>query len=84
MSSGIYAIAHIGNLKLFVGEASKLSQKWPPMLAQLNSGKFPHAMLQQVWITEGGKRHFSFHTKAEIIGDLDILGIEELLAETAT
>ncbi|PLZ90569.1 hypothetical protein [Fischerella thermalis] len=29
MSSDIYAIAHIGDFKLFVGEASKLSQKWP-------------------------------------------------------
>ncbi|BAU08699.1 hypothetical protein NIES592_19600 [Fischerella major NIES-592] len=83
MSSGIYAIAHIGDFKLFVGEASKLSQKWPPMLVQLNSGTFPHAMLQQVWNIEGGKRHFSFHTKAEIISDQDILGVEEFLAEAA-
>ncbi|MBF1989881.1 hypothetical protein [Fischerella thermalis] len=53
------------------------------MLVQLNSGTFPHAMLQQVWDIEGGKRHFSFHTKAEIISDQDILGIEEFLAEAA-
>ncbi|KOP28352.1 hypothetical protein AMR41_00515 [Hapalosiphon sp. MRB220] len=80
MSSGIYAIAHIGDFKLFVGEASKLSQKWPPILTQLNSGIFPHSMLQEVWNTEGGKRYFSFHTKTEIISDRDILGREELLA----
>ncbi|TBR60306.1 hypothetical protein BLD44_021660 [Mastigocladus laminosus UU774] len=80
MYSGIYAIAHIGDFKLFVGEASQLSQKWPPILTQLNSGTFPDPVLQQVWNAEGGKRYFSFHTKTEIISDRDILGIEELLA----
>ncbi|NWF62592.1 MAG: hypothetical protein HXY43_26000 [Fischerella sp.] len=83
MASGIYAIAHIGHLKLYVGEVNRLSKVWPPMLAQLNSGTYPHPQLQQVWNSEGNKRHFTFHTKTEIIGDKDILGIEELLAEIA-
>ncbi len=82
MGSGIYAIANIGKFKLYVGEVNKISQKWPPILAQLNSGKYPNSVLQAVWNNEGGKRHFTFHTKQEIISDKDILGIEELLTES--
>jgi hypothetical protein len=84
MTSGIYAIAHIGNLKLYVGECNKLSQKWPPILSQLHHGTYPHSLLQQAWNTEGDKRYFTFHIKEEIIGDPEIVGVEELLAEVAS
>ncbi|AKG23666.1 hypothetical protein [Calothrix sp. 336/3] len=79
MSSGIYAIAHIGNFQLYVGEVHRISQKWPPLLALLNSGGYPHQQLQEEWQREGDKRHFSFHTKEEILADKKIIGIEELI-----
>ncbi|HBB33897.1 MAG TPA: hypothetical protein DDZ80_30000 [Cyanobacteria bacterium UBA8803] len=78
MASQIYAIAHIGKKKLFVGEASRVSSMWPPLLAQLNSGTYPNATLQAVWNREGGKRHFSFHLKQDLINDPDIVGMDVL------
>jgi hypothetical protein len=79
MASGIYAIAHIGDLKLYVGDASNLHSSWPPLLNQLNSGTYPDAVLQDVWNAVGGKRRFSFHTWQDIAGDSSIVGIEQLL-----
>ncbi|HBB34494.1 MAG TPA: hypothetical protein DDZ80_25590 [Cyanobacteria bacterium UBA8803] len=81
MASGIYAVAHIGHLKLYVCDASNIHKKWPPILAQLNSGTHPYTSLQAVWNAEGGKRYFTFHTRKELASDRDILGIEKLLAE---
>jgi hypothetical protein len=51
MTSGIYAIANIGRLKLFVGDASKVKEKWPPLLAILESGKHPNTVLQPTFRT---------------------------------
>lgn len=76
MASQIYAIANIGNKKLFVGETSRLSSLWPPLLAQLNSGNYPDTELQAVWNREGEKRHFSFHLLEDLIEDSDIIGID--------
>lgn len=79
MGSGIYAVANIGHLKLYVGEASKISRNWPPILAQLNSDSYPNTTLQQVWKVEGEKRRFTFHTKQEILANSEIIGAEKLL-----
>lgn len=76
MASEIYAVAHIGNKKLFVGETSRLSTLWPPLLAQLNSGIYPDAELQAIWHKEGNKRHFSFHLKQDLLNNSQIVGID--------
>jgi len=81
MGSKIYAIAHIGDKKLFVGDASQLSVTWKPMLVQLNRGTFPHRELQKIWSNKAGKRRFTFHLKQDIIGDAAIIGIEKLQRE---
>ncbi|MGD2182665.1 hypothetical protein [Lusitaniella coriacea] len=78
MSSGIYAVAHVGDKKIFVGEASRLSILWLPILAQLNSGNHPNLELQKAWNKEGGKRRFSFHLKQDIIRDREIIGSQRL------
>jgi len=78
MASGIYAIAHIAHLKLYVCDASSIQQKWPQMLSQLENGTYPNPVLQQVWNSQGGKRHFTFHTKQDLINDSEIIGIEQL------
>ncbi|MFW6357822.1 MAG: hypothetical protein ACOC0N_01200 [Chroococcales cyanobacterium] len=36
MASGIYAIANIGKMKLYVCDVSKIQKSWPPILEQLN------------------------------------------------
>ncbi|HEY9635731.1 MAG TPA: hypothetical protein V6D14_20165 [Coleofasciculaceae cyanobacterium] len=79
MASGIYAIAHIGHLKLYVCDTSKIHSNWPLILAQLNRGSYPNAKLQQVWNTEGGKRYFTFHTRKELECDREIVGLEKLV-----
>lgn len=84
MASGIYAIVHIGQLKLYVCEATQLRINWPPILAQLDSGTHPNVALQQMWHTEGGKRNFTFHTRQDLESDREIIGIETFLEETAS
>ncbi|BAY24351.1 hypothetical protein NIES2100_41460 [Calothrix sp. NIES-2100] len=78
MASGIYAIANIGRLKVFIGDIHSIQLNWPRMLEMLNSGKYPHAALQQEWQKVGQHRHFTFHTHKEIAGDREIIGIEQL------
>ena len=75
MASGIYAIAHIGHLKLYVGETSGIKNVWPPLLAQLDNGTYPNATLQKVWNLEGGKRRFTFHTWKDLANQ-EIIGLE--------
>ncbi len=79
MASGIYAVAHIGHLKLYVCDATNLQKTWFPIFAQLNSGTHPNTVLQKVWNEEGGKRYFTFHTKKDLVGDREIIGIEKLV-----
>jgi hypothetical protein len=78
MTSGIYAIANIGRLKLFVSDASKVKEKWPPLLAILESGKHPNTVLQEEWNQEANQRRFTFHTRREIAANPEIIGIEQL------
>ncbi len=79
MASGIYAVVHIGQLKLYVCEASRVHKDWPPLLAQLTTGTHPNAALQQAWNQEGEKRYFTFHTRKDLEADREILGIEKLV-----
>lgn len=81
MASGIYAVAHIGHLKLYVSDASRLHSTWSLLLAQLNSGTYPNTALQTVWNAEGGKRHFTFHTRKDLAQEQEIIGIEQLTAD---
>jgi hypothetical protein len=78
MTSEIYAVANIGRLKLFVGDVSNIKVVWPPQLAILNHGNHPNTVLQEEWNREGKKRRFTFHTRAEIAGNREIIGIEQL------
>jgi hypothetical protein len=78
MASGIYAVANIGHLKLYVGEASRIGSLWPPLLAQLNAGTYPNIALQKMWNVEEGKRHFTFHTQKDLARDREIIGLEQL------
>lgn len=82
MASKIYAIAHIGRLKLYIGDASCLSSHWPPLLAMLSTGTYPNAAVQAEWNTIGGKRYFSFHAEQDILGRRDIVGIEQFSRES--
>lgn len=81
MGSKIYAIANIGEKRLFVGDASQLSTTWQPMLEQLNRGTFPNRELQVAWSQSAGKRRFTFHLQQDIINDAAIIGIEKLRRE---
>ncbi|MGQ4648656.1 hypothetical protein [Lyngbya aestuarii] len=78
MASGIYAIAHIGSLKLYVCDTSNITTCWPLILEQLNQGTYPDPLLQKAWQSEGGKRRFTFHTYQDIACDPEIIGIEQL------
>lgn len=72
----IYAIAHIGNKKLFVGDASQISILWPHLLTQLNSGLHPNRELQTLWNQQANQRYFSFHVKEDLLDDPEIIGID--------
>jgi hypothetical protein len=78
MASGIYAIAHIGHLKLYVGDASRIKETWPPILAQLDGGIHPNVPLQTAWNQHGGKRRFTFHTRKDLAAMPEIIGLDRL------
>ncbi|MBD2385482.1 hypothetical protein [Cylindrospermum sp. FACHB-282] len=78
MASGIYAVANIGRFQIFVGDASNIETAWPPLMAMLNSGTYPHGALQEEWNKQGEQRRFTFHTRKEIAGNQGIIGIEQL------
>ncbi len=84
MASGIYAVVHIGQLKVYVCEAGAIHRNWPVLLAQLTQGTHPNAELQQAWNQEGGKRYFTFHTRKDLESDREILEIEKLTEESAS
>ncbi len=81
MTSGIYAIVHIGHLKLYVSDASTLQRAWPSLLAQLESGSYPDTLVQAVWNQAGKQRRFTFHTLQEITHDPTVLGTEQLIKD---
>jgi hypothetical protein len=76
MSSGIYTIAHIGDCKLFLGDALILSQNWPSILEQLDEGTYPDAIVQKTWQRVQGKRHFAFYTKEDLISETNIINLD--------
>jgi hypothetical protein len=78
MYDKVYAIATVGRFQLFVGDVSRITVLWPPKLALLNSGKHPHTALQEEWKRTGNQRRFTFHTRKEIEGNHEIIGIEHL------
>ncbi|MBP0022295.1 MAG: hypothetical protein J7647_32655 [Cyanobacteria bacterium SBLK] len=76
MSSGIYTVAHIGDCKLFLGDALVLSQKWPSILEQLNAGKYPDAIVQKTWQQVKGKRKLAFYTKEDLVNESNIINLD--------
>jgi hypothetical protein len=74
MAAGIYAVANIGTLKLYVGEVRHLKTRWPKMVAQLEQGTFPDSATQEAWNVAKGDRRFTFHTAADIQADPLIRG----------
>ncbi|NEP19697.1 MAG: hypothetical protein F6J97_22875 [Leptolyngbya sp. SIO4C1] len=74
MKSGIFAVAHIGQLRLYVGEVQHLRTRWPIMMGQLAAGTYPDSRIQQSWNSVEGERRFTFHTAQEIKQDSQILG----------
>jgi hypothetical protein len=81
MSSGIFAVANIGQYKLYVGETHHLKTRWPKMLLQFSQGSFPNAKLQQAWQESGGSRRFTFYTAQQIREDDQILGLRQFLRD---
>ena len=41
MQSGIFAVATIGQYRLYVGESHQLKERWAKMLVMFEQGKFP-------------------------------------------
>jgi hypothetical protein len=74
----IYAIVHVGKHKLFVGDASQLTQRWRPILEQLNNGTHPIAPVQAAWNISGEHRHFTFHTETDLRAMPDLHGFQHL------
>jgi len=74
MASGIFAVARIGAVRLYVGEVHHLKTRWPQMMAQLEAGTFADATVQQAWQVTQGERCFSFHTAKDIDADTTLRG----------
>lgn len=74
MSSGIFAIANFGAIRLYVGEVKHLKTRWPKMVAQLEQDSFPDPDVQREWKNCLGDRRFTFHTAEQIQADAKIRG----------
>ncbi|MFE4106922.1 hypothetical protein [Almyronema epifaneia] len=83
MKSGIYAVANIGALRLYLGETHQLKARWQPVLTQLSQGQYADTALQAEWIKQRGDRHFTFHTATDLVAATDLLGREQLLNDLA-
>ncbi len=83
MKSGIFAVANIGQYRMYVGETHHLRTRWPQIMQQFAQGKFPSAKLQQAWLESGKSRRFTFHTAKQIVDDGTILGYKQFLKDTA-
>ncbi|NJM61482.1 MAG: hypothetical protein HC849_16835 [Oscillatoriales cyanobacterium RU_3_3] len=78
MDRKIYAIVNIECQKLFVGEADRLTNDWPPLLALLNSRKYSDIEFQAAWNRAANQRYFSFDTwrdLADLANSCDVLGL---------
>lgn len=81
MSSGIFAVANIGKLKLYVGEVHHLKPRWQSIMMQLMQGQYPDLRLQQAWQEAGDQRKFTFHTAKEISENTQILGRQQFFSD---
>ncbi len=77
--SGIFAIAHIGPYKIYVGETSQLKQRWAGLMHLLDRGHYPDAAVQQAWTEQQGDRHFSFRTAQDIARNPDVIGLGQFV-----
>lgn len=74
MTSGIFAIANIGSVRLYVGQVHHLKTRWPQIVGQLEQGTFGDPVVQKAWQKTQGDRRFSFHTATDIHSDKAIRG----------
>ncbi len=83
MGTGIYAIANLGTVRLYVGQVTHLKTRWPKMMAQLDDGKFPNPIVQSAWETHKAERRFTFHTAEDLQTDANIHGKKLFLKDIA-
>jgi len=77
----LYAVAQIGTLLLYVGNTRTLKDRWPPILASLAAGRYPHAALQTTWNRLGGQRNFKFHARKTLLEMRHVINIEQFFAD---
>lgn len=83
MASGIFALANIGSVRLYVGEAHHLKTRWPQIMARLEQGQFADQTVQAAWQRSAGERRFTFHTAQDIKQDESIRGRKLFLRDCA-
>lgn len=81
LDTDLYAVAQIGTLLLYVGNTRTLKERWPPILARLEQGRYPHAALQNTWTQLGGQRNFKFHARKTLLEMRHVINIEQFLAD---
>ncbi|WP_448572607.1 hypothetical protein [Trichothermofontia sp.] len=77
----LYAVAQIGTLLLYVGNTRTLKDRWPPILANLEAGRYPHAALQNAWTRLEGQRNFKFHTRKTLLEMRHVINIEQFFQD---
>ena len=84
MSSGIFAVANIGQYRLYVGETHQLKTRWAKMMTLFAQGAFPSKKIQQAWQESSKERRFTFHTAKQIYEDTNLFGYRQFLKDTAS
>ncbi len=81
MASGIFAVANIGSVRLYVGEVHQLKSRWAEILVQLEKGTFADSVVQEAWVSARGDRRFSFHTAKDLDADATMRGRSRFLKD---
>ncbi|MEM9213388.1 MAG: hypothetical protein AAGD25_03490 [Cyanobacteria bacterium P01_F01_bin.150] len=81
MTSGIFAVINLGQLRLYVGEMHTFKKRWEPLLRQLSEGRCSHKGLQAEWDKCQGERKVTFHTLADLKSEKTLLGYKQFVKD---
>ena len=81
MTSGIFAVVNIGQLRVYVGEMHTFKKRWESLLQQLNDGQCKHTGLQAEWDRHNGKRKVTFHTVADLKSETTLLRYKQFVKD---
>ncbi|WP_448560923.1 hypothetical protein [Trichothermofontia sp.] len=57
-------------------DTQTLKDRWPPLLASLEAGRYPHTARQNTWTRLAGQRNFKFHARKTLLEMRHVINIK--------